>query len=191
MPQVWDQPRPGVSHGNNVCHRIDRRNHESLGLKGKPRFFNLRAILRVKVKKGESNQMLGRPDSQIIDLPVVETYKSLSGKNHFLQFLSETPLSRSRRAFSADTVHFNRLQPCLVPCFQNYRGTRTPSGLSSKARGGPGTLSENPLVSKLSNKQEAMENFAFPDNLQGMLIFCQMAICISEYSALQNVQFSN
>ena len=25
------------------------------------------------------------------------------------------------------------------------------------------------------DKQEAMENFVFPDNLQGMLIFCQMA----------------
>ena len=30
-------------------------------------------------------------------------------------------------------------------------------------------------VSKIWEVQEAMENFVFPDNLQGMLIFCQMA----------------
>ena len=27
----------------------------------------------------------------------------------------------------------------------------------------------------IMKEQEAMENFVFPDNLQGMLIFCQMA----------------
>ena len=41
--------------------------------------------------------------------------------------------------------------------------------------------------------QEAMESFIFPDNLYGMLIFCQMAKNdnIFEYSAPQNVQFLN
>ena len=39
-------------------------------------------------------------------------------------------------------------------------------------------------------QQEAMENFVFPDNLQCMVIFLSNGN-ISEYSALQNVQFSN
>ena len=44
----------------------------------------------------------------------------------------------------------------------------------------------NPFI----DSQEAMENFVFPDNLQGMQIFLSNGN-ISEYSALQNVQFSN